>query len=126
MQKVVVNEPATLNVFVKQIAFATDWSKPAAAPPNVTCIPVLAVAARPGASKKPLPIIEALLPPGAPVAVTVQRLRRNQGPEPAEAGTVWAIEAPSVVPAAFEVVMLGLIVSAPVAAVVISPPASTT
>jgi hypothetical protein len=44
----------------------------------------------------------------------------NHGPEGFDAGTVCAIDAPSVVPAAFDVVIDGLIVSAPVAAVVMA------
>jgi hypothetical protein len=48
------------------------------------------------------------------------------GPESELAGTVCAIDEPSVVPAAFVVLMLGASVSAPVAAVVIRPPASMT
>jgi hypothetical protein len=57
---------------------------------------------------------------------TIRTSFRYHGPESELAGTVCAIDEPSVVPAAFVVLMLGASVSAPVAAVVIRPPASMT
>jgi hypothetical protein len=74
--------------------------------------------------KNPHPIIVEFAPPGSPVARQIRIIRRYHGPDSDDAGTVCAIDAPSVVPAAFVVLIVGLIVSAPVAAVVMSPPAS--
>jgi hypothetical protein len=72
----------------------------------------------------PQPIIVEFAPPGSPVDRQIRIIRRYHGPDSDDAGTVCAIDAPSVVPAAFVVEIDGAIVSAPVAAVVMSPPAS--
>jgi hypothetical protein len=74
----------------------------------------------------PCPSIVAFAPPGAPVVRQIRIIFRYHGPDSDDAGTVCAIDAPSVVPAAFVVEIVGEIVSAPVAAVVMSPPASRT
>jgi hypothetical protein len=84
------------------------------------------VAATPPDTKCPVPLIVEFAPPGAPVVSTTSTSFMNHGPDRELAGTVWAIDDPSVVPAAFVVLMLGASVRAPVAAVVIRPPASMT
>jgi len=122
----VVHDPATDSVLEIQIDCATEWSYVAAVPPNVTCRPEFAVAATPPEMKNPCPRIVAFAPPGAPVALQHNIIFRYHGPDSDDAGTVCAIDAPSVVPAALEVLIDGLIVNAPVAAVVINPPASST
>jgi hypothetical protein len=42
MHQWVVNDPATESVFVKAMAFATDWSNTALVPPNVLSSPLFA------------------------------------------------------------------------------------
>jgi hypothetical protein len=120
-----VKDPATLNVFEIQIVWFTEWSNAADVPPNCTFKLEFDVAATPPDRNHPVPLIVAFVPPGAPVVRTVSTSRRLHGPDREDAGTVWAIDAPRVVPDAFVVLILGETVRAPVAAVVIRPPAST-
>jgi hypothetical protein len=65
--------------------------------------PEFAVAATPPEMNWPHPIIVEFAPPGSPVAGTTRIIRRYHGPDSDDAGTVCAIDAPSVVPAAFVV-----------------------
>jgi hypothetical protein len=88
--------------------------------------PELLVAATPPDWKNPVPLIVEFAPPGAPVVRHDQDQPQIPRAGQRGAGTVCAIDEPSVVPAAFVVLMLGASVSAPVAAVVIRPPASMT
>jgi hypothetical protein len=92
----------------------------------VTWRPEFAVAATPPETKNPCPSIVAFVPPGSPVVLQHSIIFKYHGPDSEVAGTVCAIDAPSVVPAAFVVEIVGLTVRAPVAAVVMSPPASRT
>jgi hypothetical protein len=75
-----------------------------------------------GDGRTPVPLIVEFAPPGAPVVSTIRTSRRIPRAGQRDAGTVCAIDEPSVVPAAFVVLMLGASVSAPVAAVVMSRP----
>ena len=118
----VVNDPATDKVFWNVKKLLTLGSKETEVPPKVRSSPELAVAATPPDWKMPEPMMVELAP-AAPIVRTTQLERKYHGPESDETGVVWTIEVPKVVPG--EVVPRpGVIVSAPLAPVVIRPPAS--